>query len=94
MAGGLLLLAVIGAVGYAMPLGLMLPRVGKKTPSRDAYLVQTTLHVRQPEGDIAESYFDFRNEDYAKHFWDSNPNSVEAQVEELEIQAEPSAQEK
>ena len=93
MAGGLLLLAVIGVVGYAMPLGLMLPRVGKKAPSRDAFLVQTTLHVRKPAGDIAESYFDFRNADYAKLFWESNPHSVEAQVEELEIQAEPSTSE-
>jgi hypothetical protein len=85
---GLLLLAVIGATGYLLPLGLLLPRVRRAPPLWEAYIVETTLHVRKPEGEIAESYFEFRNADYAQLFWESNPHSVEAQVEEFEIQTE------
>ncbi len=91
IAVGMLLLAIIAAAGYALPLGLLLPRARRAPPLREAYLVQTTLQVREPEGDIAESYFDFRNADYANLFWESNPNSVAAAVEELEIQEGASA---
>lgn len=87
---GLLLLGIFAVAGYLLPLGLLLPRARSARPSPETSLIETTLQMHESTGNIAESFFDFRNESYARLFFKFNPNSVVGEVKELEMQAEAS----
>ena len=90
---GLALLAGIVGVGFLLPLGLLLPRMRSASPLRETYLIRTTLDVRSPEEPLAQSWFDFRNEGYAKLFWESNQRGVVGSAVEVISQQEDSAPE-
>jgi hypothetical protein len=85
---GLLLVGIIAGVGYLLPVGFLLERAGRIPPMRETHLVRTTLSVRAPEEQVAESYFDFRNKEYAQLFRESNPKAAVSEVEEVTIQPE------
>lgn len=85
---GLLLVAIITGVGYLLPVGFLLQRAERFPAPHETHLVRTTLTVRPPDEPIAESYFDFRNGEYAQLFRDSNPATVMSEVEEILIQME------
>jgi ribosomal protein S27E len=88
---GLAILAGIVGVGFLLPLGLLLPRIRTASPLRETYMIRTTLNVRAPEEPAAQSWFDFRNEGYAKLFWESNQRGVAGSKVEVIIQQEGSS---
>jgi len=85
---GLFLLGIIGGAGYLLPAGLLLARTQRIPPPLETHLVRTTLSVQAPVEPAAETYFDFRNQEYAQIFRDSNPKAALGKVEELLITPE------
>ncbi len=88
---GLLLAGIIAGVGYLLPVGFLLERAERISPLRESHLVRTTVLVRPPEEPVAESLFDFRNQEYAQLFRKSNPNTAAGEIEEIVFQPENSS---
>jgi hypothetical protein len=82
---GLLLAGIIAGVGYLLTAGFLLPRTQRIPPLPETHLVQSTLKVRAPDEPAAESYFDFRNKEYAKIFRDANSKAALSDVEEVMV---------
>jgi hypothetical protein len=90
---GLLLVGIIAGIGYLLPVGFLLERTKRIPPLRESYLVRSTLSIRAPDEPAAETLFDFRNQDYANLFWESNPKVALGNVREITIQPKKAANE-
>jgi hypothetical protein len=68
---GLIILLILGIIGYTLPAMILLGRVGKHPPPPDAVYVRSTLLVpRETQG--LETAFEWRNEVYANEFYEGN----------------------
>jgi hypothetical protein len=70
-----LILAVLAAVGYAIPVLILLGRVGYYAPPPDAAYVRSTLLVPTDIQGL-ETAFEWRNQAYAERFYESNKDST------------------
>jgi hypothetical protein len=72
---GVIILAVLAAVGFTIPAWFMLRRIGSFPLPPDAAYVRSTLLIpRETQG--LETAFEFRNEGYAERFSEANQEIV------------------
>jgi hypothetical protein len=83
---GILIIATLATVGYAIPALILLGRIRPYPPPPEANYIRSTLHV-QAETDTLETAFEWRNKDYAERFYKSNKESVLGRVTSVKDRA-------
>jgi hypothetical protein len=92
---GIMVLLIVGVLGYGIPAILLLNRASSYPPPYDAAYVLTTLRVADDAGDEATA-FEWRNQGYAELFRQVNRRNAEDtinQVEDLMLLIEPELEE-
>jgi hypothetical protein len=79
-----LVLGGLGVLGYAIPLALLLPRVGHLPPPAEADAVRATLRLHRDENDPNTLAFDWHNAAYAQAFLEANQENVIGEVTPVE----------
>ncbi len=85
---GIIILLILGIIGYTLPAMILLSRVGKHPPPQDAAYVRSTLLVpRETQG--LETAFEWRNEVYAGDFSEANDANTLGRLTAVKDRAAP-----
>jgi hypothetical protein len=76
---GILILVMLGVLGYALPAIVLLNRFGPHPISEDAAYVRSTLFIPS-ETQGLETAFEWRNETYAERFHQANHEATVGQI--------------
>jgi hypothetical protein len=76
---GILILVILAVLGYALPLIILLNRIGPYPVSQDAAYVRSTLLVPS-EVQGLETAFEWRNKTYAERFHQANHETTIGQI--------------
>jgi hypothetical protein len=92
---GIMVLLIVGVLGYGVPAVFLLNRASSYPPPYDAAYVFTTLRVADDAGDESTA-FEWRNQGYAELFRQVNRRNAEdsiSRVEDLMMLIEPEVEE-
>jgi hypothetical protein len=67
----IVILSILGILGFAIPAWFLLGRTSHYTPPNDAIFVRSTLAIPDRSEDV-QTAFEWRNEGYAKRFMEAN----------------------
>jgi hypothetical protein len=76
---GILILVILGVLGYSLPVIIILNRIGPFPISDDAAYVRSTLLVPS-DIESLETAFEWRNETYAERFHQANHEITIGQI--------------
>jgi hypothetical protein len=89
-----IILSILGILGFAIPAWFLLGRIGRYAPPRDAIFVRSTLAIPERSEDV-QTAFEWRNKGYAKRFMEANYQALIGELFEVQdwLDLRPSSEE-
>jgi hypothetical protein len=90
----LLILGILGILGFAIPAWFLLGRTARYAPARDAIFVRSTLAIPE-SGEDVHTAFEWRNQGFAQRFMEANYQALIGDLTEVQdwLDLEPSSEE-